>query len=89
MVGAEPVSFRESNRMETFIGMLAFLMMVAMLYCFIRHGIYPAIRFVIRIIAAVVRFAPGKLRQRGRGMLPVQRVEVRRLINSRDSRSQF
>ncbi|RIK68994.1 MAG: hypothetical protein DCC65_02365 [Planctomycetota bacterium] len=66
------------------IDCLSFVMTVAMLYCFARHGIYPAIRFVVRMIAVTVRFVAKKLHRRQNGVREVQRVEVRRLIAPRD-----
>ncbi|TWT44389.1 hypothetical protein RAS1_08040 [Phycisphaerae bacterium RAS1] len=47
--------------MDTFIEVLAFVMTLWMLYCFTRHGIYPAIRLVFRMIGAVVRFFARQL----------------------------
>lgn len=52
--------------MNTFIEVLAFVMTLWMLHCFVRHGIYPAIRLAFRMIGAVVRFVAGYLqRQHG------------------------
>lgn len=49
--------------MDTFIEVLAFVMTLWMLYCFARHGIYPAIRLVLRMIGAVVRFVTSYLQR--------------------------
>ena len=49
--------------MNTFIDCLAFVMTFWMLYCFVRHGIYPAIRLVVRVLAAVVRLVAGYLQR--------------------------
>lgn len=49
--------------MDTFIEVLAFVMTLWMLYCFIRHGIYPAIRLVFRMIGAVLRFVASYLQR--------------------------
>lgn len=49
--------------MDTFIEVLAFVMTVWMLYCFIRHGIFPAIRLVFRMIGAVLRFVATYLQR--------------------------
>ena len=48
--------------MDTCIEVLAFVMTLWMLYCFIRHGIYPAIRLVFRMIGAITRFIARHLR---------------------------
>lgn len=48
--------------MDTFIESLAFVMTLWMLYCFVRHGIYPAIRLVFRTIGAIARFIARHLR---------------------------
>lgn len=49
--------------MDTFIEFLAFVMTLWMLYCFVRHGIYPAIRLAFRMIGAVVRFVASYLQR--------------------------
>lgn len=49
--------------MNTVIDCLAFVMTLWMLYCFVRHGIYPAIRLVFRMIGAVVRFVTSYLQR--------------------------
>ena len=49
--------------MDTFIEFLAFVMTLWMLYCFLRHGIYPAIRLVLRMIGAVVRLVASYLQR--------------------------
>lgn len=49
--------------MNTVIDCLALVMTLWMLYCFMRHGIYPAIRLVFRMIGAVVRFAASYLQR--------------------------
>jgi len=48
--------------MNKVIDCLAFVMTLWMLYCFVRHGIYPAIRLVFRMIGAVARFFASQLR---------------------------
>ena len=69
------------------IPVLSYFMTIAMLWCFVRHGIYPAIRCVVRMIIAIVRFLARKLRRPDRDVLPVQRVLVRRLIGTPVSES--
>ncbi len=49
--------------MNTVIDCLAFVMTLWMLYCFVRHGIYPAIRLVLRMIGAVVRVVASYLQR--------------------------
>lgn len=49
--------------MDKFIEFLAFVMTLWMLYCFVRHGIYPAIRLVIRMIRAVARLVASYLQR--------------------------
>lgn len=49
--------------MDTLIEFLAFAMTLWMLYCFARHGIYPAIRLACRMIGAVVRFVASYLQR--------------------------
>lgn len=48
--------------MNTVIDGLAFVMTLWMLYCFVRHGIYPATRLVFRMIGAIARFFARQLR---------------------------
>lgn len=49
--------------MNTVIDCLALVMTLWMLYCFVRHGIYPAIRLAFRMIGAVVRFVASYLQR--------------------------
>ena len=49
--------------MNTVIDCLALVMTLWMLYCFARYGIYPAIRLVLRMIGAVVRFVASYLQR--------------------------
>ncbi|TWT45297.1 hypothetical protein RAS1_17190 [Phycisphaerae bacterium RAS1] len=64
------------THMNSVVDCLAFVMTCWMLYCFVRHGLYPAIRFVLRMIGAITCFFVRRLRTDHRDAVTEHLAEV-------------